>query len=246
VRSQSVEVRVVEDAQEVAFTAASSLVAKVAELLSQQPAVHLVVTGGTVGILTLKKLRDLHAPFSWNQVHIWWGDERFVPSESPDRNAVQAREAWLSESGVPIENIHEFPSSDNELSIDEAARLFDAELALYSQDGLSHPRFDILLLGMGPDGHVASLFPGKSEPALGQVTFAELDSPKPPPLRLTLSYEVLRSAREVWFTIAGQDKAWAVTEAFTNLECTLPVARVNGIAKTVWFLDQAAAVGFRA
>jgi 6-phosphogluconolactonase len=98
--------------------------------------------------------------------------------------------------------------------------------------------FDILLLGIGPDGHVASLFPGKD--AQGQLVVAEHDSPKPPPMRLSLSYEAINSAREVWFTVAGADKQNAVATAFGDNPQELPVGRVRGRERTVWFVDATA------
>ena len=237
----ALEIILNEDAAGVAEAAAKALVVRLGKLLAAKDLVHIVVTGGTVGILTLAKLGELDpSQVDWSRVHVWWGDERFVDSQSPDRNAVQAASAWLSGSNVPKLNIHEFPSSDLGLSLDEAALLFDETLGQFAEAGNRHPEFDIHLLGMGPDGHVASLFPGKPEIHSGVLTVAEHDSPKSPPLRLSMSYELINSSSEVWITVAGADKADAVGVAFSEKKDSLPIGRIAGAAKTVWFIDAAA------
>lgn len=217
------------DADAVALAAAEAVVSRATELLESQDEVNLVVTGGTVGILTLAKLRELD--FDWSRVQVWWGDERFVEKSSADRNEVQARNALFNHVEIPQGNLHPFPASDEGLSLDEAAASFRAQVA-----GVT---FDILLLGVGPDGHVASLFPGHS--AAGELVVAEHDSPKPPPQRLSFSYELLNSAREVWFTVAGADKQDAVSAAFAEDGTDLPVGKVTGTERTVWFVDSTAA-----
>ena len=216
------------NADEVALGAAEAVVSRVNDLLEVQPMVNLVVTGGTVGILTLAKLREL--ALDWSRVHVWWGDERFVAKGSADRNELQAKNALLDHIEIPAQNLHPFPASDEGLELDDAAAEFRKVVA-----GIT---FDILLLGIGPDGHVASLFPGKQ--AQGDLVVAEHDSPKPPPLRLSLSYEAINSAKEVWFTVAGADKADAVAVAFGDTPESLPVGRVRGTERTVWFVDSTA------
>ena len=218
------------DADGVATGAAEAIVARINELLASQDAVNLVVTGGTVGILTLAKLREIS--FDWSRVHVWWGDERFVEKARGARNELQARNGWLDHIEIPAENLHPFPASDEGLSLDDAAAAFGAVV-----EGI---RFDILLLGIGPDGHVASLFPGHS--ADGALVVAEHNSPKPPPQRLSLSYEAINSAREVWFTVAGADKADAVSVAFGDDPTSLPVGCVRGVERTLWFVDATAGV----
>lgn len=218
------------DAEGVAVGAAEAISKRVAEMLAVQPVVNLVVTGGTVGILTLAKLREV--PMDWARIHVWWGDERFVERNSGDRNELQARNALLDHIDVPAANLHAFPASDEGLSLDEAANEFGKVV--------SRVNFDILLLGIGPDGHVASLFPGKEVP--GEFVVAEHDSPKPPPQRLSLSYGAINSAREVWFTVAGADKQSAVATAFGDSPKQLPVGRVRGRENTVWFVDATAGV----
>jgi 6-phosphogluconolactonase len=216
------------DAEETATGAAKALATKIGELAATQDRVDVVVTGGTVGILTLAKLRDESVDYA--KVHIWWGDERFVAKDSPDRNELQARNALLDHIEIARANLHPFPASDEGLSLDAAAAEFDREV--------TGVQFDVLLLGIGPDGHIASLFPGKN--AEGHLIVAEHDSPKPPPQRLSFSYELINSAKEVWFTVAGSDKQDAVAVAFGDEPAALPVGRVGGTEKTVWFVDSSA------
>jgi 6-phosphogluconolactonase len=238
--TQNVEVRHFNDAEGVANAAAQAVVAKIAQLLETLPVAHLVVTGGTVGILTLAKLSEIVSSVDWTRVHIWWGDERFVESNSPDRNAVQARDAWLTKASVPSSNIHEFPASDVGLDLNQAAVAFAEHVAAHAPAQNTMPVFDIVLLGMGPDGHVASLFPGSESFQSAPVVVAEHNSPKPPPQRLSFTYDAINAAREVWFTVAGADKAPAVHAVFTDQNCELPAARISATSKTIWFVDQSA------
>jgi 6-phosphogluconolactonase len=139
---------------------------------------------------------------------------------------------------VPTENIHEFPSAEIG-TLEQAAEKFDAVLEPFWGDSL--PRFDLILLGVGPDGHVASLFPGHQEQIPNRFTVIESNSPKPPAKRLSLSLEILNNADEVWFTVAGRDKADAVAAAMSG-DSQLPVALVKAKANR-WFIDEAAAAG---
>ncbi len=228
------------DGAAVADAVAAAALEKLASVLRLKPQAHFVVTGGTVGIASLASLARLDdGSVDWSRVHVWWGDERFVEQASGDRNAVQARNAWLNNCAVLAENIHEFPASDQGLDIHAASQLFEQELARFSSADAAYPEFDLLLLGMGPDGHIASLFPGQEHDPEAVVVAVE-DSPKPPPMRLSLNYGVINAASEVWFTVAGADKADAVSVAFGDDPQSLPVGRVSGKLRTVWFLDQTA------
>ena len=203
--------------------------------LQTQDRVDVAVTGGTVGIATLAAASQLDfSSVDLHKLHIWWGDERFVPRASSDRNALQAWNAWFSKINIPAENLHEFPSSDNDLRLNEAAELFRKE---FDSSGVV---FDLMLMGMGPDGHIASLFPGHDVGTGALSVEAEDNSPKPPSQRLTFSYAVINSAKEIWFTVAGDDKAEAVSVVCSDSPETLPAGRVSGKEKTVWYLDQTA------
>jgi 6-phosphogluconolactonase len=224
------------DGAAVADGAAEKFVTHVAELLATKDLVHVMLTGGTVGIATLRSIaerEDAHL-LDWSRIHVWWGDERFVAADSDDRNALQARKALLGKVSIPEANIHEFPAADSLLSLDEAASLFEAELAIH------RPHFDLAFVGMGPDGHICSLFPGKPTPAAGVRVIAEHDSPKPPPQRLSFTYEAVNDVDQLWFVVAGSDKAPAVFQVFGDDPTSLPAGRVHGKIKTIWFVDQTA------
>jgi 6-phosphogluconolactonase len=214
---------------------AQDLFAFVRDGLNAGETLNIALTGGTVGIAALAAAKEL--PFndlSLDRLHIWWGDERYVESTSSDRNALQAKNAWLSKLNIPVENIHEFPSTDEGVTAVEAAKQFEEQFAM------ANITFDIMLMGMGPDGHIASIFPGLESVAQSEFVFAELNSPKPPKERLSFSYKVINSARQIWFTVAGADKADAVNRVFSETEDPLPAGRVQGEEKTVWYIDQTA------
>ncbi len=223
------------DAPQLADAVAEQFVTKVAGLLEAKPQVNLMLTGGTIGIASLRAIaaRDDAHLLDWSRVHVWWGDERFVEADSPDRNAVQARQALLSRISIDEANIHEFPADDQGLNLDEACNLFAAELQIHQ------PHFDLAFVGMGPDGHVCSLFPGK--PLIDDAdVIAEHDSPKPPPQRLSFNYQAMNRVDELWFVVAGSDKADAIASVFGDEATILPAGRVHGKVKTIWFVDQTA------
>ena len=225
------------DAESLAKAAAEAFVTKLADLTAEKSVVNVMLTGGTIGIATLSAIaerEDAHL-LDWSKVHIWWGDERFVAADSVDRNAVQARKAMLDRLPVTEANIHEFAANDGLISLDDAASLFAAELASLK------PQFDLAFVGMGPDGHICSLFPGKAMPPAGELVIAEHDSPKPPPQRLSFTYEAMNSVDELWFVVAGADKSPAVATVFGDEPESLPAGRVRGVKKTIWFVDQTAA-----
>lgn len=224
------------DAASVAENAAQALIDKLLMLLEAKDEVHLVLTGGTVGIATLAALRDNTARdlVDFKRVHFWWGDERFVASTDSDRNALQARKALLNYLDLDEAKVHEFPAAEQGLALSDAAELFEAQVSAI------RPHFDLVLLGMGPDGHIASLFPGKPDSETKSLVIAEPDSPKPPQQRLSFSYSALNSADEIWFVVAGADKQDAVAVAMGDEPEMLPVGRVQGSVKTQWFIDSTA------
>ena len=115
---------------------------------------------------------------TWSKVHVWWGDERFVPESHPDRNDQHARDAGLDALPVPGANIHPAPAGSTEEELPAAAATWARELGMHAPEGEQTPRFDVVLLGMGPDAHVASLFPDRAELTVtDQSTVAVTDSP---------------------------------------------------------------------
>ena len=237
------QVLLCDDAAAVAETAAEMFIEHLTKVLEQKAEAHVVLTGGTVGIKTLVAIAENAqvSEIDFTRVHFWWGDERFVASDNSDRNELQAREALLSKISLNETKVHAFPSSELGMNLDQAAASFAAQVAEHAAIDEIVPDFDVVFLGIGPDGHVASLFPDKVEPAEGEAVFAEPDSPKPPSQRLSFSYEALNSAHQVWFVVAGADKAAAVAVAFGEHPELLPVGRVEGRDATLWFIDDAAA-----
>jgi 6-phosphogluconolactonase len=235
------DVLVFPDAVTVATAVASRLEDVIEQDLATRGECHVVLTGGTVGIALLRQVA-LTRQIDWSDVHFWWGDERYVESSSSDRNAVQAREAMLAKLSIPETNIHEFPATDNSANLLEAKIEFLQEVRKHFGDDF--PVFDLTILGMGPDGHIASLFPGHESMASGEAVVAESNSPKPPAERLSFSYEVLNSSSKIVFVVSGLDKAEAITAVHTNEECNLPAAKIQAVGETIWFIDEAAGSAF--
>jgi 6-phosphogluconolactonase len=206
-----------------------------------------VLTGGGIGTATLRALHDAPArdAVDWHRLDVWWGDERYLPAGDPERNETQAREALLDHVDLPAERVHPMPAAGSNGDDPEAAAArYAAELAARArpEDHAPVPAFDLLLLGIGPDGHVASLFP--EHPALydERPVVAVRGAPKPPPIRLTLTFPAINAAREVWVVAAGEEKASAVRMALGGAgPVQVPGAGVRGRVRTRWLLDRAAA-----
>ncbi len=228
------------DATTVAETTAARLLVAIADALSAREVAHIVLTGGTIGVATLARVAasPLAYVIDWTGVHMWWGDERFLPLGDYDRNEVQAQRSLLKRLRLPEENIHRMASSEGATSPERAARAYATELARFGDPA---PAFDVLLLGLGPDGHVASLFPGRPEVKVtNESVVAVKDSPKPPPTRLSMTLPTINRAREVWILTMGAEKARAVAESLAH-KAGIPGGMVHGTERTLWLIDKAAA-----
>ena len=234
------------DKQALAGSVAARFLTKTVDILDDLGEANVALTGGTMGIAVLGAIDSSPARDSvdWSKVHFWWGDERFVPKDDEDRNERQARAALLDHLSVPPENIHPFPASDEIPDIDEAASVYAAELEAFAPEGARAPKFDITFLGVGPDGHIASLFPDRAGIRETEATvIAERDSPKPPPQRLSLTRPVINASDRIWLVLAGGDKASALGLALAGASYTeVPVAGAKGRKRTVFFVDKDAAV----
>ena len=182
------------------------------------------------------------AKIDWSLVHFWWGDERFVARDDPERNSRQSRAALLDSLAIPAENIHEVATPE-EMSLDDAAAAYAAELARFSTDRNPWPSFAVCFLGVGPDGHIASLFPDRPEVTVTDASVLPVrDSPKPPPERVTLTRPVINDSKRVWMVLTGADKASALGLALAGASYTsVPVAGAKGRKRTVFFVDENAA-----
>jgi 6-phosphogluconolactonase len=205
----------------------------------------IVLTGGGTGIGLLKHVGAHDEAIDWSKVHIFWGDDRFVPADDAERNDKQAREALLDHVDIPDANVHAMAASDGEFGddLDAAALDYEGVLAATAEPGEPTPAFDVHLLGMGPEGHINSLFP--HTPATAETTRLVVgveDSPKPPPRRITLTLPAITRSREVWLVVSGAAKADAVAEAIGGASPEdVPAAGAVGREATVWLLDTEAA-----
>ncbi len=199
----------------------------------------IVLTGGTGGERVLSALasHDELEQVDWARVRFLWGDERWAPAGHEDRNDLLADRTLFAATTVDPALVHRVAASDSGLGLDEAAAAY-AEVV----DGIG--RIDLALNGVGPDGHIASLFPGREElEAVGAAAPAALairHSPKPPPERVTLTLAALRRADRVWLIAAGAGKAEAVERVLAAREPLLPAARVSGTRETVLWADSEA------
>jgi 6-phosphogluconolactonase len=217
---------------------------KLVDLLEDREQVHISLTGGTSGTDVLREVgrSPMRDSIDWTRVHFWWGDERFVPKDDPERNEKQAREALLASLPTAEDHIHPFPASDEIEDLDAAAAAYAAELQRYAHGDGSVPRFDITFLGVGPDGHVASLFPGFPNHDGPQPVIGVRDAPKPPPNRLSLTLPALNESARIWLVLAGAEKASALGLALAGASASeVPSAGVQGRKHTVYFVDRAAA-----
>ena len=236
------------DADRLARAVASAVVARLAAAQAVHGTASVVLTGGGIGIAVLERMADLAAEperevVDWSAVDCWWGDERFVPAGDAERNERQARQALLDAVGIPAERVHAMPPSDAGFATsDDAAARYAEELAAAAPEGEEVPRFDVLLLGMGPEGHVASIFPDSPAARADQPVVGVHDCPKPPPERVSLTFPAINSAEEVWLIVAGEGKAEAVARALSGADpLEVPAAGVHGRQATRWLLDAGAA-----
>jgi 6-phosphogluconolactonase len=235
---------VYDNAQSVAQAVADQLLERLVEAQSLRGKASVVLTGGRTGIAVLEQVRTgcRGKDVNWSAVHFFWGDDRFVGKSHPDRNELQARRALLDHLDIDPTRVHPMEPSDGRYGPDAgtSARAYRQLLADHQVEG--QPLFDICLLGVGEDGHVASLFPGLD--AVQERTLTALSvhgSPKPPPTRVTLTLPALCASREVWLLATGAAKADAVARVLAGASAVeVPAAGARGLDRTLWFLDSAA------
>ncbi|WP_344319314.1 6-phosphogluconolactonase [Actinocatenispora thailandica] len=241
------------DAELLAEAVAARLTTRLIDAQAARGVASVVLTGGRIAdavhrAVAASRARDA---VDWSRVDVWWGDERFLPAGDPQRNETQARDALLSAVPLDPARVHPMPASDGPDGDDAQAAAERYARALASASGPGHqtiPYLDVLMLGVGEDGHVASLFP--EHPAAHPDSYGEAtvipvyNAPKPPPTRLSLTPPVIDSAEEVWLVASGAGKARAVELALAGPgPVQLPAGGVRGTQDTVWLLDQAAAAG---
>jgi len=238
------DVRICADVNELSLRAAEAAVQTIDDAVRGRGRCSLVLSGGSTprtlyGWLA-SKFRD---QIPWTHVHVFWGDERYVLPHDPDSNCRMAMEALLDHVPCPAENIHPMPTHFP--SPDAAAR--DYERTLRSYFGADSPRFDLILLGLGEEGHTASLFPGS--PALAERTrwVVAVNTQARPPLRLTLTLPALTRAASIDVLVAGSTKARALHHVLTGIPDphTYPAAGLRFTEGTlIWWVDREAAAQY--
>jgi len=223
---------------ELATAVATELLDRLVVLQGEGRVPAIALTGGTIADAIHAELARLtpESGVDWSRVDIWWGDERYVTSDSPDRNAGQARIALLDHVDVDPARVHEMPDSSFG-DLESAATAYGDQVRAFGSG-----QFDVVMLGLGPDGHVASLFPGYPQLDVDdRIAVAVTESPKPPPQRISLTFAALNRTAAVWFLVSGEGKASAVASALDGGDPHEIPARGVHATETVWFLDQDAA-----
>jgi 6-phosphogluconolactonase len=243
------EVVVYANPELLAAAAAARLVTRLVDVQAAKGYASLVLTGGGTGTAVLEELYRSPArdAVDWAHLDIYWGDERFVAADSDERNEKQARAALLDKVPVDPKRVHAIAASDGEFGDDPdaAASAYAKVLAENArpEDHGDVPTFDITLLGLGGEGHTASVFP--ESPAVYETertVVAVRNCPKPPPTRVSLTLPTIRRSLEVWLMTAGEAKADAVALALAGAgEVQLPVAGARGQRRTLWLLDRGSA-----
>lgn len=252
-----VEVIVHPDAESLAASVAARLITAIIDAQVAHGDAGIVLTGGGMGARSQQAVvaNPAQRAVDWAHVDFYWGDERFVSPDDPDRNDKQAYDAMLAALPISTERVHAMPAVGGPWGDDPdaAAVACAAELATLAQaqgrTGLAVPRFDVLMLGVGPDAHIASLFPEHGETTIEDVTVVPVrDSPKPPPTRLSFTFPVICSAAEVWLVAAGAEKAEALAEALAPDadRNRFPAAGALGMGRTLALIDAAAAAALPA
>lgn len=221
-----------------ATSMAARLAQRMVELQETQDRVHLALTGGGTAVALYQALATLAQAtrLDPSRIELWWSSERYVPTTDPMRNSTRALSLLARTLPVVSSQVHPMPSTTGTSDADEAAYLYANELGA--------TEFDICLLGVGPDGHVASLFPNHEsftvQSETSQLAIGVTDAPVDPPERITLTLKAINRSHEVWLMASGDRKSEVVARAVQH-DPALPAGMVHGSDATYWFLDAGAA-----
>ena len=226
----SPDIKISANKSELAVMVADLVISKIRRELHASGTFHLALTGGSLGVL-ISKLLVSHwndEPEKFAGLHLWWGDERFVPEMSQERNARPVLMAMSEDSPI---HVHQVLSQDSNVAVEVAARRYSADLL-----GIE---MDLTLLGLGEDGHVASLFPQQWDEDEERSAIAVLDSPKLPPQRVSFSMSKINASESVWFVVSGGEKHESIEKILAR-DASIPATHVHGKVETVLFADLAA------
>lgn len=238
------DLRVFPDLEALSRAVAEAAAKRINAVVEQRGRCSLLLSGGKTPTRLYELLaREYSGGIPWPDVHLFWGDERYVPATDSRSNFAMVRRALLDSGMIPPENVHPIPTEFSDPG--EAARAYERELRQFF--GRGWPAFDLVLLGLGIDGHTASLFPGAAELAESQRRVVPVRAPVEPSSRVTLTLAVLNRAALVYFLVAGADKAAALDRALTGPPdpAGCPAGAVRPECGTVvWWVDQSAALAW--
>jgi 6-phosphogluconolactonase len=236
---QGAEVRVYASAEELFAAMAQMVSDTIAHTLEKQLRCSIALSGGSTPKRVYELLGRAHSEVDWPRVRVYFVDERNVGPDSPESNYGMVQRALLASGKVPARNVHRI---QGELPAVEAASHYEEEMKATLQTVPGHfPELDLVMLGMGQDGHTASLFPGS--PALDEKKHWVVANPvaKMETTRITMTFPVINAARNVVVLVAGSDKAEMVKMLFSGTAAGLPMQRVKPTGRLVWMVDGAAA-----
>jgi 6-phosphogluconolactonase len=234
-------IRVFKDINELSQFAANSFT----EIANQSIAKHgrflVALSGGSTPMQLYKLLGDsFHDTVDWSRAHFFWGDERCVPVDDAENSYGQTKKVLFDKINIPDENIHRVLS---ELEPDSAAKEYAKTLSIFAEPPLAWPRFDLTLLGMGDDGHTASLFPNSPVDVDSPTLAVTANYQGRPANRVTLTPKVLNSSRNILFLVSGKSKAATLSKIFSDnyMPAELPVQRiVPEDGSLTWLIDEEA------
>ena len=240
------EERVLAGPEELATAGAELVAGLIRERVARAGACHLVLSGGSTpaGLYRHLARPPYTGRIAWDRVHLFWGDERCLPPDHPQSNFRLAKEALLDQIQAPAANLHRMPG---ELGPEDGSEAYHQKLVAFFGEQAAVPAFDLVLLGLGPDGHTASLFPGRplEDPRGRWVMGADPGETEPRVPRITLTLTAINAARTVLFLVSGAPKAGivAAVRAGGPAAAAYPAARVRPAGDLVWLLDRPAAGG---
>jgi 6-phosphogluconolactonase len=232
----NLDVTILPNAQDVATSVVAELIDLIGERSATGADVHISLTGGTVGNQIARALLSNETVRNCRSLHLWWSDERYVPVGHEDRNDLVLQDLIAG----CLAKVHAVAGPDTTDSVQAAAKAYahDLHLATTTRFCATNTLMDVCVLGMGPDGHIASLFPGSSTLEATEGVVAVSNSPKPPPVRVTWTYSTINASEQVWLVVTGASKASAAAQLQAGAPIEeIPAAGVQGKQVTRLIVD---------